>query len=142
MALDPNDLVHAILAMDAYNRGSDPSIEIPNSPYSVIRQSPPSDSEDSGFSATAYTVNGTAVIAFRGMNSGSFWDLFDDAWNGWGVGAGSPEGKQAELAIQFYQSVRDQGHADIVLTGHSQGGGLAGLDRNECRPTHRRHYRT
>lgn len=142
MALKPADLTYAILSMDSYYRGSGVASPTFNAPFQTILDSQDVGFNEHGFSATAYLINGKAVISYRGTDTATIWDIFNDVWNGYGVGAGSPEGKQAEMAIQFYQSVRDQGYTDIVLTGHSLGGGLAGLDRNECRPTHRRHYRT
>lgn len=55
-----------------------------------------------------------------------------DIWNGWGAGAGSPYGTQARLALEFCQTVAggstvDPRTANIALTGHSLGAGLAGL---------------
>jgi alpha-beta hydrolase superfamily lysophospholipase len=55
---------------------------------------------------------------------------------GYGTGGGFPVGSfgtsQADLAVQFYQAVTTSLNANIYdapvsLTGHSLGGGLAGL---------------
>ncbi|WP_395174946.1 MAG: Mbeg1-like protein [Labrenzia sp.] len=128
MALTPTDLTYAILSMDSYQRGAGRDPSDVTAPFTDLEVPLPVGSADAGFSATAYLVNGKAVISYRGTDTPVFsWDFLDDVWNGYGVGAGSPEGKQAELAIKFYQSVRDQGYTDIVLTGHSLGGGLAGM---------------
>jgi hypothetical protein len=95
-----------------------------------------------GFYALAYTVSGvsgiadgTTVIAFRGTDgfSGSVANGGSDAWNGFGVAFGFATGLQAELAVRFYQSVANNDYnpstrsSNIAVTGHSLGGGLAGL---------------
>ncbi|GGB44748.1 hypothetical protein GCM10011316_15960 [Roseibium aquae] len=107
MALRPEDLDYALLSMDDYNRGDSPSMNVPNPPYTITDRSDPSDSQNYGFSATAYQVGGTAVIAFRGTD-GEFpeFNFLTDVWNGWGVGAGSLEGKQAEGAVKWHQRVK------------------------------------
>lgn len=57
----------------------------------------------------------------------------DDATNGYGVALGFIDGPQASLAIEFYRAVAGEDNAanlnlaNITLTGHSLGGGLAGL---------------
>lgn len=53
--------------------------------------------------------------------------MFNEIWTGYGVAAGTPSGRQAELAIRFYKSFLNQGISNITVTGHSLGGGLAGL---------------
>lgn len=80
---------------------------------------------------------GATVISYRGTNS--FGGLFpNDIFSGWAVGAGilSPTtyapGAQGQLALDFYQSVTGQNAlstegGNAILTGHSLGGGLAGL---------------
>jgi hypothetical protein len=85
------------------------------------------------FFAQSYTWAGKTVISYRGTDNllGNLSSLFTngDIWNGYGVGAGSPQGKQAELALNFYKSVAGAGVdpriANISVTGHSLGGGLA-----------------
>ncbi len=54
-----------------------------------------------------------------------------DVWNGWFIAGGAEESAQALLAFEFYKDVVG-GHdniysANVSLTGHSLGGGLAGL---------------
>lgn len=54
-----------------------------------------------------------------------------DVWNGWFIGGGNEQAAQANLAFKFYQEVvggfDNIYDANISLTGHSLGGGLAGL---------------
>ena len=121
------DLMVAILAMDAYNRGYDAGL-----PYDGNRIGDaialtvplPAGSKGYGFYAVAYSLNGQTVISYRGTD-----DPIPDILYGYGVGAGSPYEPQAKFAIQFYQQVLQQvgANADVVLTGHSLGGGLAGF---------------
>ncbi|PZP55644.1 MAG: hypothetical protein DI586_06160 [Micavibrio aeruginosavorus] len=106
MALKP-ELFKAILAMDAYNRGYDAGIDLPNSigskigNASVIRTRGEDDAEAIGFYAIAYQLaGGEKVISIRGTDNKDVLskDIFKtDVWNGWGVALGSPEGKQAGM---------------------------------------------
>lgn len=62
-------------------------------------------------------------------------DFDGDMWDGWGLATGgTPDTNQARAAVQFYQDVQgaigslgDPRYANITLTGHSLGGGLAAL---------------
>jgi hypothetical protein len=96
--------------------------------------------QGAGFYAIAYTIgsgvdglaSGTKVISYRGTSGDSFWKVLTDAWNGYGTALGSPNNPQAYLAAEFYQAVTgttngDPRDGDVTLTGHSLGGGLAGL---------------
>lgn len=84
-----------------------------------------------GFYAVAYDVGGEAIISYRGTDDllGDF--FFDsDTWNGYGTGFGSSTANQAGMAFDFYNEVSNGGDprdANISTTGHSLGGGLAGL---------------
>ena len=81
-----------------------------------------SEAESVGFSATAYNIDGKVVIAYRGTDQKIL-----DVLEGWSTGAGFINQPQANLAIRFYQAVVAQfPTAEIELTGHSLGGGLAG----------------
>ncbi len=140
-------LFRAILSMDAYNRGYNPGIsnlsDAPPSATSTVRigsaivfnSRGDAEAQSAGFYAIAYQMaDGSKVIAYRGTDQNISWpwsDIGSDLWNGYGVGAGSAESKQAELAFKFYQTVAGAGvdltTANISLTGHSLGGGLAGL---------------
>ncbi|MCB1558096.1 MAG: DUF2974 domain-containing protein [Alphaproteobacteria bacterium] len=133
------ELFNAILSMDSYNRGygqgiilseTTDSLNLEIGKYIIVRESDIA-SDDEGvnisFYAIAYkdTASDAITISYRGTD-----DVVWDPWYGWGVGRGSPYGEQAEMAIKFYQAVAGDGHwldANISLTGHSLGGGLAGL---------------
>jgi len=76
-----------------------------------------------GFGAIVYQRGSEIVIAFRGTD-----DFLDDPATGWGTGAGAATSTQALLAVEFYQTVINSigVGADVTITGHSMGGGLAG----------------
>jgi len=120
------DLFLAILSMDVYNRGYNEGIKfgansdafgtaIGNATIAARQRDP--DAVSAGFYAIAYNTSavsgfsaGEKTIAYRGtdskVGSGGFGG---DIWNAYGVGAGSPSGTQAELAIKFYQDVAGVG---------------------------------
>lgn len=147
MTIDPR-LMYAILSMDAYNRGYDAGIQIaePENPVDqqlgsarIITTSSalvdgngnPNIDDDIGFYAIAYTYNGETIISFRGTNDKPtlFNPITDDMYHGWSLGGGNTDSEQGQMAIKFYQAVAGSGNwlsADISLTGHSLGGGLAG----------------
>jgi Ca2+-binding RTX toxin-like protein len=135
-----NDLFLAILSMDAYNRGYDEGIaglgtvgsQIGAATFSM--QDASTNARDVSFYAAAYTLaDGSKVISYRGTDS-----LGSDALYGYPTGGGVFDNAQATLAAQFYQTVVGNGNtsllslgdltaANVTLTGHSLGGGLAGL---------------
>lgn len=82
----------------------------------------------SSFVAVAYSWNGKTVLSFRGTDDPS---LAGDITNGWALGTGWDGTSQAGLAASFYvtmtgQSLFAPAASDVILTGHSLGGGLAG----------------
>jgi hypothetical protein len=85
------------------------------------------------FYGIAYNWEGVTVISYRGTDDTSLLNLLNgDLLNGWTLGAGSAGAPQATDASQFYQQVTGLGifdgpAPDLVLTGHSLGGGLAGF---------------
>ncbi len=135
-------LMTAIFSMDVYNRDGDSAH---NDSY-IFKYVDPTKYDALGsadllewdynsntlFGAAEYSWNGQTFIAYRGTVFNAFWS---EAWNGYGVGAGSPYGAQAREAIEFYQQVVNglnpapSGYAStgVVVTGHSLGGGLAGF---------------
>ncbi len=145
-----SNLFKAILAMDSYNRGYDQSIALPivlNTTKignaTIIAQSDVSSNGNAfgaGFYAVAYDLDdldgvagGEKVISYRGTDDfDGVADLFSskDVAYGWILGAGSTTSSQGKMALQFYQDVAGVGidprTANISLTGHSLGGGLAG----------------
>jgi RTX calcium-binding nonapeptide repeat (4 copies) len=145
MATDPI-LLRAILAMDAYNRGYAAGIKDLGGEGSQIGEAilgkdatqllAAGAAQATGFYAAAYTLSdGSKVISFRGTDqnlpgvlAGTVFG--SDFLNGYGLGVGSPGSVQTIQALEFYRSVSngvDPRTADIALTGHSLGGGLAGL---------------
>jgi hypothetical protein len=85
------------------------------------------------FYASAYDWNGQTIISYRGTNLDS---IPTDITYGYGVDAGFPYTAQAADAIAYFKSVAqyedpaigdDWQSAEITVTGHSLGGGLAGL---------------
>jgi RTX calcium-binding nonapeptide repeat (4 copies) len=149
------DLFLAILSMDSYNRGYGVNIsglnesgKIGNASIRAFKIGEKEGWESAGFYAIAYELpvgyidglTGT-VISYRGTNfdtgddQTSFFNslLWRDAISGWSVGAGLA-GAQALLALDFYQAVAsdsvDLRYANVTTTGHSLGGGLAGLTAN------------
>lgn len=119
----------SLFALDAYNRESAPSsLAVPFDAVVI------DELVVGSFAAVAYHLASTneIVIAFRGTDS-----LFWDGLTGAPLGAGIYNGpqSQADHAFNFYNvimsQVSDAGHyangANVSLTGHSLGGGLAGL---------------
>jgi hypothetical protein len=136
-----NELFLAILAMDAYNRGYNSGMGNRNTGLEgtqlgnamILRDVDlPQGSEASSFFAQAYYWNGTTVISYRGTDNFSI-----DQPTGYGIGFGRPAGVagasgwfnnsfQGELALEFYNQVAAHvTTTDVLLTGHSLGGGLA-----------------
>ena len=130
-------LFKAILAMDSYNRGYGQGLILPNVVFGTTKIGNAIISNDSlntsatnggvaaGFYAISYNYNGQTIISYRGTNADSVSNFFNDAWNGYSTGGGSPFSTQAKLAIKFYNAVA--GSSNVSLTGHSLGGGLAGF---------------
>jgi hypothetical protein len=138
------DLFAAILAMDSYNRGYGAGIEglggagtgIGNATIgddSTLRLAEGADVA-AGFYAVSYTdqTTGKVYISYRGTDNPNPLQKGNDLWNGWTAGIGYSGASQAGLAIDFYQqitgqSVYDPNASNVLLTGHSLGGGLAGF---------------
>lgn len=131
-------LFSAVLALDAYNRGY--GAEIPglsDAPgtgigNAVVLASEGGESAQAvGFYAIAYTWGERTVISYRGTDNLNVLNGANDIFNGWVMGAGLAS-RQAPFAEQFYQRITAQtgpfgnAPADLLLTGHSLGGGLAG----------------
>ena len=148
------EVILSILAMDSYQRGYAPgikdiagnrigqfSIGLDSTQYSETVSG-----QDQGFYALSYVLDeswagipaGTTVISYRGTDFDSGIQLFRDVTLGWSsfTGFGSPT--QFSLALDFYRAVTGiditAGNVpvrnDIITTGHSLGGGLAGANDN------------
>ncbi len=143
------DLFQAILAMDAYNRGYAEGLVVPGNNIGTVKLDLQSDTtlneaaRNASFFAQSYVIDqpgiaglsvGQKIISYRGTD-----DFILDPLYGWTIGAlGSYNAAQAILAAEFFQQVvgngdtsnlqlTDLNNANIILTGHSLGGGLAGL---------------
>lgn len=125
------ELTLAILAMDSYNRGYHRKLIVPGDALGSIQVlANPAESswQSASFFAQSYQMpNGSKVISYRGTDSISV-----DLVTGWTLGGGYPAGSQAALALEYFEdtagaSVFEGPNPNIVLTGHSLGGGLAGF---------------
>lgn len=134
MSISP-ELMFAILSMDSYNRGYDPGIVGLGGEGSLLGTAivkkdalqllDEGAAQAAGFYAVAYDWNGKTVISYRGTD-----DFTLDPAFGWPVAIGGPGAEQGKLAASFYRSVVGDDNmftSDALITGHSLGGGLAGL---------------
>jgi len=115
------NLMLALLSMDAYNRGYGAGIADGEGPTdangndadglgeagkqigtATVRDFDlPEGSEAAGFYAVAYEWNNKTVISYRGTDNVDFLTTQaggSDFWNGWTIGAGVPAASQAGLA--------------------------------------------
>ena len=115
------ELMYAILAMDAYNRGYNPGIAGLGGMGSQIGTATVGEDAETllsqgtavaaGFYAVAYQWNGDTIISYRGTDNNFSIPWTDDPeggsdlWNGYGTGAGVPITEQAKLAVEFFQAV-------------------------------------
>jgi hypothetical protein len=134
-----SDLYYALIALDAYNQGppkSNRKLEVFGDRlgfYNIERGETDSDfQEGTGFFAQKYTYGGKTVIGYRGTDFDQTPDFLKDVLFGWSISTGNFSAfSQVPEAIAFYQSVTgkaglyDGVASDVVLTGHSLGGGLA-----------------
>lgn len=157
MTIDPkSSLFQAILAMDSYNRGylSGVDLNVKDANGNIVQASDAigrtlgavtiydtkgdAIAQNAGFYAIAYQYSdGSVTVSYRGTDQFlAAGDVGGDILNAYGVGAQSADVPQSRLAIEFYQSVAkamqdtqtpDLYGANISVTGHSSGGGLAGL---------------
>ncbi len=147
-----NDLLKAILAMDSYNRSYNEGIELEGTSLGAINilqkydgqnwvnfdSSTLTDSEgerrdaDISFYAIAYertyqdennqTVS-EIIISYRGTD-----DPWADLGTGYSASGANTSLPQTKMAFEFYNAVAaDNPGKTITLTGHSMGGGLAGM---------------
>lgn len=121
--------------MDAYNRGYDQGIDglsdatatrIGTATIRATSDSDPASAEVAGsFYAVAYNdpTYGT-IISYRGTDA----PLAELVQVDWSISyAGNYEQEQIVLAAEFAKAVEDSGASQLLLTGHSLGGALAGL---------------
>jgi hypothetical protein len=108
-----NELMLAILAMDAYHQGYAAGIEGVGTQIGTATQNqqsnvnPQSEEVKARFYAVAYDWNGEKVISYRGTDNPSLGtgpvSGGSDVWNGYPIGAGQLA-SQAPLAEQFYDA--------------------------------------
>jgi Lipase (class 3) len=137
------DLFLSILALDSYNRGYNSGVaglsdnvgtQIGNA--SIVDKKGDQAAQATGFYATAYSLGGETIISYRGTdNFGATTNPVSgasDVLRGWTISLGWRPGTQINAALEFYKdvtgstSVYDR-NANVTLTGHSLGGGLAGM---------------
>lgn len=141
------DLFLAILSMDAYNRGYGAGIEglsdltgTPIGSAVVDLENVSKAAQDANFYAVSYktTANigeagtdnfipiGTTIVVYRGITDPL------QVLNPLGIAVGTSDTIREKLAAAFYDEVVTQldsnaYDANVILTGHSMGGALAGL---------------
>jgi hypothetical protein len=136
-------VIDAVFAMNAYEHNPDDGLWttddlgrfFPNlyagqlGDYSLEAVSTADENANNNFFAIAYRSSaGQTIISYRGTTN-----LSADAPNGYGIAGGIPTGPDATNAIAFYQEVASllndpwQSPSDIIVVGHSLGGGLAGF---------------
>ena len=133
--------------MDSYNRGYEEGIEGLGGKNSKVGSATLLDDssilkdengnrtdEAAGFYAIAYdTEDYGTVISYRGTNNAT------DYFRGWTVAAGIVDTfTQADETLAFYTAVTGKDYwegaaEDVIVTGHSLGGGLAGRRTRVCR---------
>jgi hypothetical protein len=130
-----NDLFLAILALDSYNHGYNQGLKVDSTAIgnaTIIDDTVNNSNYKSlGFYATVYSWNSKTVISYRGTDFNPASELAKDIGYGWTGALGNiVRGvSQTPIAIDFYTSVTGQSayasNANVILTGHSLGGGLA-----------------
>jgi Ca2+-binding RTX toxin-like protein len=122
------DLMLAILSMDVYNRGGD-GLNITNAQVGTATVNGIGyEDVSTGFFAINYTDGTDTILSYRGTDQ--FGATSPDIWQGWISGLGVPAA-QIMHALAYYKDVTDHaitdGPQNVILTGHSLGGGLAGM---------------
>ncbi|MEQ1714036.1 MAG: hypothetical protein ABL908_21935, partial [Hyphomicrobium sp.] len=143
------DVLLAILALDAYSRGANPQLCYSADEADVLAETiatatwlQSSDDLETagklagaaavGFGASQYKLAGKTVISYRGTSfDGVAGPSAKDVLHGLTLGVDYSGADQAQLAKEFYTIVSGQQvyggtpPDNLILTGHSLGGGLA-----------------
>jgi hypothetical protein len=129
-----NEIDYAVFAADTYVRPtvtdslaaspSDVTMDYPDGATLIDTSSIEGLGASDDFVANAYQVGSQIIISYRGTDN-----LLADALSGWsGLLSNAELGSQVQDAIQFYNDVMAEfAPSSVVLTGHSLGGGLAGV---------------
>jgi hypothetical protein len=126
-------LLNALLAMDVYHRGVAGGLFglVPDTQIDDTVRGDASPTVDTaiGFFAQSYMLNGHTIIAYRGTDDGGGTGTLDRTY-GYPIALGGFQAAQATAAVAFYRSFLTAGASplgsDIIVTGQSLGGGLAG----------------
>ena len=118
------DLFLAILALDSYNRGYSPGLQLSGNQLGLATVTKDDFTEDErslGFYATSYNWNGEKVISYRGTDNLNPLAGDSDIWRGWSIGLGWLPGTQAGMAMDYYKGVTDVGWVKLCTcaTRHS-----------------------
>jgi hypothetical protein len=114
MTATKDDVLLAILSLDAYNRGYGVGMvgvdgsQIGTATVGISSSVLPVDTEAASFYAQAYTLaDGRTVISYRGTRFPGHPD-YGDVLNGWALSLGYAPASQAQLAKAFYNEVTVQ----------------------------------
>jgi hypothetical protein len=138
MTISDKEFFMALLSMDSYNRGYGSGINLEalgiSSAIGTAAKMDidlPAGSVTAGFYAAAYETEYGTVISYRGTNfSGGA--AYPNIVNGWAFAAGDFAADQIELSTKFLEAVAVSNiSGNVILTGHSLCGGLAGSPAND-----------
>lgn len=121
----------SLLALDSYNRGYNAKLNPAGDIVGRFTYFKEMANETESFFASAYKFSDGIVVSYRGTDNpdlNPFTGGKGDISTGWVGGGGTWSSSQFKLAQEFYDQISDlAGGQKIYLTGHSLGGGLAGL---------------
>ncbi|QHL91630.1 hypothetical protein GVO57_13520 [Sphingomonas changnyeongensis] len=123
-----DDLLLAVLAMDAYNRGNSPTLSMGSAHIGDATYIDTIVQDNISFSASVYIIssennnlaNSDRVISYRGTDS-----FLYDPIAGWPTQLGGLSAQAVE-ALRVYNDYGRGFAGSTIITGHSLGGGLAG----------------
>jgi hypothetical protein len=132
-----NDVFLAVLAMDSYNRGYLTGLKALTGTgigtATIVEDKVGDEEKAAAFYAVTYNWDSKTVISYRGTTFEVGENTAKDIWNGWRLGIGFADASQPQYAKAYYEartglSIYNQSApSNVILTGHSLGGGLAGF---------------